>query len=33
MAMTAQNGLGMTENPDLAFLCVKAAAEAGVDLT
>ena len=33
MAILAQTGLGMTENPDLAFRGMKAAAEAGVDLT
>jgi TPR repeat protein len=32
MAIMAQNGLGMTENADLAFRYMKAAAEAGIDL-
>ena len=31
-AIMAQNGLGMTENADLAFRYMKAAAEAGIDL-
>lgn len=32
MAIMAQNGLGMLENPLLAFKYMKAAAEAGLDL-